>query len=507
MKLKKIRKVIVQAGGKGTRLEYLTSNKPKCLLSVNGKPLLYHLFDAFPHAEFVVIGDYLYEVLEAYMAVMPPPVPVKLIRAEGKGTIASVAHAIRLIKSGDEPFLLVWADLLFEGTPDIDIGDNNIIGLSRSFPCTWSCDRTGALVHKSSRRRGVAGFFVFKNKEYLKALPAQGDLATWLAEQQIKFDWVFLDKAIELGTLEAVTRYQDSCTVSRFFNSVVIKGDRVIKQARIKKFDRLIAKEVNWYRSASSLGFKRSPALLSAKPMTLERIHGKHPFDIALTLKQKELLLYDIFRQLDILHNLKSVPADRNVMREVYLDKTLERVRGVASLIPDMHKTDLLINGCRCINPFHKKHIGRFRKRVKEIHADNFVFLHGDPTFSNILVDRKRHAQFIDPRGYFGSSLLYGDPLYDWSKLYYSVVGNYDSFNQRHFSLKHHSSEVRLNIRSNHWEIFEPLFEEKFGSVIKTIRLIHALIWISLCGYVNDDYDSILGAFYNGLFWLEKAGI
>ena len=37
--------VIVQAGGRGSRLRHFTWNKPKCLVSYNGKPVIYHLFD------------------------------------------------------------------------------------------------------------------------------------------------------------------------------------------------------------------------------------------------------------------------------------------------------------------------------------------------------------------------------------------------------------------------------------------------------------------------------
>ena len=31
--------------------------------------------------------------------------------------------------------------------------------------------------------------------------------------------------------------------------------------------------------------------------------------------------------------------------------------------------------------------------------------------------------------------VLYGDELYDWAKLYYSIVGNYDRFNLKDFRL------------------------------------------------------------------------
>ena len=36
--------IIVQAGGKGTRMGALTQNKPKALVPVNNLPMIFHLF-------------------------------------------------------------------------------------------------------------------------------------------------------------------------------------------------------------------------------------------------------------------------------------------------------------------------------------------------------------------------------------------------------------------------------------------------------------------------------
>src|ERR1700742_3766631 len=78
--------VIVQAGGRGSRLRHHTWNKPKCLVSVRGKPVLYHLFDRFPDARFVIIGDYAFDVLKAYLEYNAPPVDYALVQASAKGT-------------------------------------------------------------------------------------------------------------------------------------------------------------------------------------------------------------------------------------------------------------------------------------------------------------------------------------------------------------------------------------------------------------------------------------
>ena len=62
---------------------------------------------------------------------------------------------------------------------------------------------------------------------------------------------------------------------------------------------------------------------------------------------------------------------------------------------------------------------------------------------------------FIDPRGYFGYTALHGDPNYDWAKLYYSVVGNYDQFNLKNFRLSLNPESVDLTVDSNGWESLE----------------------------------------------------
>ena len=48
-----IRHIIVQAGGKGTRLEHLTRNKPKALVSIDNLPMIFHLFRRFPEELFL----------------------------------------------------------------------------------------------------------------------------------------------------------------------------------------------------------------------------------------------------------------------------------------------------------------------------------------------------------------------------------------------------------------------------------------------------------------------
>lgn len=79
-------KIIVQAGGLGTRMKSLTASKPKALIVVQNKPILFHLFDAFPEADFIVVGDYKYDVLDRYISTFAKQKTAFSLRRRERGT-------------------------------------------------------------------------------------------------------------------------------------------------------------------------------------------------------------------------------------------------------------------------------------------------------------------------------------------------------------------------------------------------------------------------------------
>jgi len=50
--------------------------------------------------------------------------------------------------------------------------------------------------------------------------------------------------------------------------------------------------------------------------------------------------------------------------------------------------------------------------------------IHGDPVFTNILINKYGKIKFIDMRGKIDNELtIFGDELYDWAKIYQSLIG------------------------------------------------------------------------------------
>ena len=62
-------KIVLLAGGLGTRLREETEFRPKPMVPVGGKPILWHImknFASYDHKEFVVCAGYRGDVIRQY---------------------------------------------------------------------------------------------------------------------------------------------------------------------------------------------------------------------------------------------------------------------------------------------------------------------------------------------------------------------------------------------------------------------------------------------------------
>lgn len=492
--------VVIQAGGKGTRLKHLTKNKPKALVSIDNLPIIFHLFRKYPNKKFIIIGDYLKEVLDAYLDVFCD-VPFITVGTDGKsGTCAGILNALDCIPDGKR-FILIWSDLILGTQVTIVPSEHNQLGISGNFACRWSYE-CGNLQEVSSLKKGVAGLFVFTDKSVLSDIPLEGEFVRWLSTKHILFDEVDLTGSVECGQIENLKKQQSGRC--RPFNSMHRCGNHLYKEGIDEQGRKLAVREKAWYKHVSNYDVP-IPTIYSYNPLEMEWVDGKNIFEYALTDSEKKLLLEKLVKCLQMIHNYDSSPVDRFSMYEAYFTKTMSRLSKIRDLVPFAKEPYIKINGRNCRNVFF--HISELRNKLKNLPCTSFCLIHGDCTFSNILLKNGCEPLFIDPRGYFGHSELVGDPAYDWAKLYYSIVGDYDQFNLGRFELDIKEDSVELQIATNGWKSMEPVLINLISKYvdIKDIRLIHSIIWLSLTTYAWDDYDSICGAFYNGLYYLEAS--
>lgn len=496
--------IIVQAGGKGTRLKRLTQNKPKALVPVENLPMLFHLFKKYPDKRFVIIADYKKDVLREYLAAFAN-VKYQVVEAEGTGTCSGVSNALQLIPEG-KSFMLVWSDLILPVDMklpeeyDNDTEQDDYIGISKTFECRWSYNE-GKFIEKKSYEYGVAGFFLFKDKSKVKNVPKSGELVRWMSEQNIVFKELSLAGTREFGLIEEYEKLQkDKC---RPFNRITIEGDVLTKEAVDEQGIKLAQRECVWYEIAMKRNITGIPRIYSTHPLKMEYIDGYNIYDCNFSYADKKKILALLINTLKELHETDSIPADSFSMKEAYYNKTMSRLAEIENLVPFAREKTIRINGKDCRNVFY--HRRELEDKLSRLISDKFYFIHGDCTFSNLMIRKSGEPVLIDPRGYFGYTEIHGDVRYDWAKLYYSIVGNYDKFNLKEFNLDIGEKEVALNITSNGWEDMEEEFFKMTGADKEEIKLLHAIIWLSLTTYAWQDYDSICGAFYNGLYYLEDV--
>ncbi len=505
--------IVVQAGGKGTRLKHLTENKPKALVPVENLPMLFYLFRKYPDKRFVIIADYKKEVMREYLDVFAD-VKYNIVDASGTGTCSGVKQALELIPE-KEPFMLVWSDLIlpesfelpaaYEDSEKNGFPTKNYVGLSQTFPCRWKYEN-GEFAEERSVENGVAGFFLFTEKSVLRDVPESGELVRWMRDKGFQYDTCGIGGTREFGILEEYEKL--NVTKCRPFNKISINGEELTKEPVDEQGKKLAIRESAWYEKAKNLGVDILPKIYSTAPLKMEYIKGKNIYECDFALEEKQKILDKLVNSLAHLHNTEKVPADSFSIKEAYFNKTFDRLSKIQDLIPFGREEYITVNGRKCRNVyFHKRALEKKLDKLVE-NGKEFAFIHGDCTFSNMMVRDNGDPVLIDPRGYFGYTELYGDERYDWAKVYYSIAGNYDQFNLKRFRM-HFDEEgtpsVRLEIESNHWEALAEDFLKKTGCDPYEIKLLHTVIWLSLTTYAWQDYDSICGAFYNGLYYLEEV--
>src|ERR1051326_5039192 len=108
-------KAVILAAGKGTRMGELTSDLPKPMLKVEGKPILEHILEGILKAdvrEIFIVTGFRAEVIEDYFGDgakwNATIVYGRQIAQDGTGRAADVARSF----IGESPFLLTYGDIL-----------------------------------------------------------------------------------------------------------------------------------------------------------------------------------------------------------------------------------------------------------------------------------------------------------------------------------------------------------------------------------------------------------
>jgi glucose-1-phosphate cytidylyltransferase len=117
-------KVVILAGGKGTRLGSITAKKPKALVEIGGKPIIWHVmkyFSNYGYHDFVIALGHNKEYFERSWLELHTKNDVKEWKIEliDTGTQTQTGGRIKRLKKilNQETFMLAWCD----GLSDINL--------------------------------------------------------------------------------------------------------------------------------------------------------------------------------------------------------------------------------------------------------------------------------------------------------------------------------------------------------------------------------------------------
>ncbi len=105
-------KAVILAGGRGTRLVEETKSKPKPMIEIGGKPILWHIMKIFSHYninDFVVCCGYKGEIIKDYFENISEKWNIELVET---GLDTMTGGRIKRIEKyiPDEKFFLLYGD-------------------------------------------------------------------------------------------------------------------------------------------------------------------------------------------------------------------------------------------------------------------------------------------------------------------------------------------------------------------------------------------------------------
>ena len=121
-------KVIILAGGFGTRLSEYTNTIPKPMIQVGNKPILHHImqfYANFGHTDFYIALGYKGEVIKKYFSNIDSDWKINLIDTGANSMTGGRVKRLQKI-IGKETFMLTYGD----GLSDINI--NNLISFHKN---------------------------------------------------------------------------------------------------------------------------------------------------------------------------------------------------------------------------------------------------------------------------------------------------------------------------------------------------------------------------------------
>jgi len=283
------------------------------------------------------------------------------------------------------------------------------------------------------------------------------------------------------------------------FNDISIIDNLFIKKSKNSLGKYKINNEISFYLYIINNNIQfNMPNLIkqSDGEIVLEFIENSNILTYKIDKTNYIFYVNKIREQLNILHSSKiniSPFALKNDLQIEIKTKIIDRYNEFNWNSNSLFKSITSVNNFQIQNILYYCDIiqEKIFKYLNERYYYNLI--HGDTHLGNILIDENEKLYFIDPRGFFGETKLFGLHEYDYAKLLFGLSGYsiFDNINIDELEI----TDNNLNI--NFIREYEYIFESNlFDNITKLLCLT---IWLgnnSCFININKKITSLMIAFY-----------
>lgn len=485
--------VTIVASGQGTRLYPLTKYIPKILVTFKNKPFIEYMIEYWQQfsKNIIIIYNKEYDDLIKVYCKKYENIIYKHFN-EVTGTADTINKSITN-EYYNKNILFTWCDILPEENIDINKLTNTTI-FTYGNECRY-CAYDNKI--EKCKEGNIIGLYYIKNFKGVQKYVLGEDICDVFIKNFGNFNTYKLENLIDIGDMPKFLKYVTNDYQTRFFNKLTTEDDTIIKEAINEQGKDIIKKEINWYNNVDKNDFIPLFEKIDDYKFKMNKLNATPLYKIfnESSNEKKNEYLKLIYENLELLHNKKIIVSSDTIIEDIILEANTKIVDRINKIKPILNYFNIeYVNNIK-IDDFSFVLNFLIEILLKNIPSE-YSFIHGDCQFSNILANDDK-IFLIDPRGYFGKTLLYGDKDYDYAKVLYALTG-YDSFNNNElFSFELKNRNIIFDIKNN----LTPEINVYLNERIKAWLVI---IWFGLAQYNSNNILKCIASYYNGFYWFNK---
>ena len=508
-----IDKIVIIACGKGTRLMPLTSCIPKLLININNDNMLVKIVNYWKQycKKIIIVTNKEYNIfVDFYMKFFTDiEYKIKNVLIDDQENAYTICKALDNIIN--EKILITWCDVVPVEKIDFSNIDNNCIFISKfyNYKSRYYAESPNKLIKVDNYNEGnVIGIYYIYNFKPITISSDKDDFCDCFLDNFDNFFTLEVDDMIDIGDMKKLTnllKTNRNKLNTRYFNKIEKNGNVLTKSSTCEYGDKIIKTQIDFYLyiKNNKINYPLNE-IYDIKNNSFKMNYISQPLLYDEILKKKDFVeIYNLLRYLKTIYNNNEIKIDNEIIRKDLFLETITKIK-----IRNDNITTIL-NEFSFIKYVNNIEVYSFETIIKKIEVNinkflkdkqlSYNLIHGDLNLSNIFKMENNKYIFIDPRGCFGDTKIYGLKYYELSKIFFSLFG-FDELNNSakyYFSIDNNNIQTNINLLLESINIDDSLFTLEEYEFIITLAVS---IWIGLPFYFKNNISKLIGTYFYGLY-------